>query len=69
MWFSIENMYMLEAAVIGTGIPGDRRVRVLQPGEQLAGVDLVKADARRGNATFATGTGVFTMFVDERSTP
>lgn len=57
------------SAVIGTGIPGDRRVRVLQPGEQLAGVALVKADARRGSATFATGTGVFTMFVDERSAP
>ena len=53
------------SAVIGTGIPGDRRVRVLQPGEQLAGVALVKADARRGSATFSTGTGVFTMFVDE----
>ncbi len=53
------------SAVIGTGIPGDRRVRVLQPGEQLAGVALVSADARRGSATVATGTGVFTMFVDE----
>ena len=54
------------SAVIGTGIPGDRRVRVLQPGEQLKGVALVEADARRGSAKFSTGTGVFTMFVDER---
>ena len=45
------------SVVVGTGVPGDKRVRVLQPGEQLHGVGLHSVDAAAGRATFSVGNG------------
>ena len=58
------------SAVVGTGVVGDRRVRVLQPGEQLHGISLVDADAQKGRATFATSSGSrFTLHTGEGGAP
>ena len=45
------------SVVVGTGVPGDKRVRVLQPGEQLHGVGLLSVDVAAGKATFSVGAG------------
>lgn len=54
------------SVVVGTGLPGDQRIRVLQPGEQFNGVGLQSADAVTGRATFSVGQGQqVTLTVDE----
>lgn len=55
------------SVVVGTGDPGDRRIRVLRPGDTHNGVSLLRADPATGQATFAAGTATFTMMVKDGS--
>ena len=58
------------SVVVGTGVPGDKRVRVLQPGEQLHGVGLHSVDVAAGKATFSVGAGsLVTLDVKEAMQP
>ena len=58
------------SVVVGTGLPGDKRVRVLQPGEQLHGVGLHSVDVAAGKATFSVGAGsLVTLDVKEAMQP
>lgn len=58
------------SVVVGTGVPGDKRVRVLQPGEQLHGVGLHSVDVAAGTATFSVGSGsLVTLDVKEANQP
>jgi hypothetical protein len=45
------------SVVVGTGLPGDGRTRVLRPGEQFNGVALLSADPAAGTATFQVQGG------------
>jgi hypothetical protein len=40
------------SVIIGTGLPGDKRTRVLRPGDTYNGISLVEANRARGEATF-----------------
>ena len=51
------------SVVIGTGARGDKRTRVLQPGESFNGIALQSVDVGNQRATFTTGTGTVTMEV------
>ena len=51
------------SVVIGTGARGDKRTRVLQPGESFNGIALQSVDVGNQRATFSTGTGTVTMEV------
>lgn len=53
------------SVVVGTGDLGDRRIRVLRPGDTHNGVSLLRADPATGQATFAAGTATFTMTVKD----
>lgn len=53
------------SVVVGTGDPGDRRIRVLRPGDTHNGVSLLRADPTTGQATFGVGTATFTMAVKD----
>lgn len=59
------------SAIVGTGVAGDERIRVMQPGDQINGIGLLAADVRQGRATFSTRQGgQFTLSVmDERPMP
>ena len=54
------------SVVVGTGMPGDQRVRVLQPGESFNGISLQSVDVQAGRATFlAAGGKPFTLQLHE----
>lgn len=54
------------SVVVGTGMPGDQRVRVLQPGESFNGISLQSVDVQAGRATFiASGGKPFTLDLHE----
>ena len=54
---SIDVWDGVPSIVVGTGAPGDKRIRTLQPGEQLNGVALQSVDVPAGRATFSVGSG------------
>jgi hypothetical protein len=57
------------SALVGTGIPGDRRTRVLQVGDSINGVSLQSVDMAAGRATFSTAGGTVTLDVHEGERP
>ena len=57
------------SALVGTGIPGDRRTRVLQVGDSINGVSLQSVDMAAGRATFSTAGGTVTLDIHEGERP
>ena len=54
------------SVIVGTGVAGDGRIRVMQPGEQMNGIGLLMADVVKGRATFSARQGSpFTLSVAE----
>ena len=54
------------SVVVGTGLPGDNRLRVLRQGDAYNGVALLSVDPVAKTATFRAGTGrSFTLSVND----
>lgn len=49
---AVDSWGGVPSVIVGTGIPGDKRTRVLRPGDTYNGVALVEASRARGEATF-----------------
>nr|WP_186329829.1 hypothetical protein [Variovorax boronicumulans] len=49
---AVDSWGGVPSVIVGTGIPGDKRTRVLRPGDTYNGVSLVEANRARGEATF-----------------
>lgn len=49
---AVDSWGGVPSVIVGTGLPGDKRTRVMRPGDSYNGISLLEASRARGEATF-----------------
>lgn len=49
---AVDSWGGVPSVIVGTGMPGDKRTRVMRPGDAYNGISLLEASRARGEATF-----------------